>query len=823
MYSKPDSSNQRKSLLLDHISDAYNLLSVKYGRGLHFIIAGDTNKLKLDSILSLDTRFVQVVKANTRLNPPEILDPVIMTLSKFYREPEDLDPLDPDPDKNGVKSDHRIPLLRPIDVLNNKGSGSPKIIKVRPFPQSGIDSLEEWFIDQKWESVYEAQTGHKKAENFQKLLMDILNKIFPEKNKKIFFNDKPWMNFKLQKLDRKRKRIYNKQRRSQKFKNLDKKFKLQAKLAKKKFYKKEISILKSKKPGQWYTALKRLASFDQEKNQQPVVADLQELSDAEQAEQIAQHFAKIQNEYDSLKTQDISVPSFTKDDIPQIKITKVWDALSQIKINKGTVSGDFPAKFIKQFASYLAEPLTDIINTCISRGEYPYIYKFEVATPVPKVYPTLKVSQLRNISGLFNFDKIMEKILAGLMIEDMEERLDPTQYGNQKGISINHYLINMIHRILTVLDKNNSKEKYAIIASLVDWKDAFPHQCPKLGIESFIQNGVRPSLIPILINFFQDRRMTVKWHGQQSEPKQINGGGPQGATLGILEYLSQSNNNADMVSQKDRFKFVDDLTALEVVNLLSVGLTSYNIRQHVPSDIPTDALFIPSENLKSKKHYQDIENWTEKNKMKLNTEKTKNMIFNYTNNYQFTTRLSLCDEKIEVLKSTKLLGTIISDDLKWDSNTKEIVRKANMSMQILRKMVEFGATISEMKQIYFAFVRSHLEKSATLWHSSLTQKNINDLERVQKTAVKIILGSSKNGYKKGLLKLDIDDLKTRRKKLCLDFAKKCIKNPKLKNMFPRVYKTKCRKSNKYFVQYAKHERLKQSAIIYMQNLLNAND
>ena len=78
----------------------------------------------------------------------------------------------------------------------------------------------------------------------------------------------------------------------------------------------------------------------------------------------------------------------------------------------------------------------------------------------------------------------------------------------------------------------------------------------------------------------------MKWHGQQSEPKQINGGGPQGATLGILEYLSQSNNNADMVSQKDRFKFVDDLTALEVVNLLSVGLTSYNIRQHVPSDIP---------------------------------------------------------------------------------------------------------------------------------------------------------------------------------------------------------------------------------------------
>ena len=45
-----------------------------------------------------------------------------------------------------------------------------------------------------------------------------------------------------------------------------------------------------------------------------------------------------------------------------------------------------------------------------------------------------------------------------------------------------------MYRILRVLNKNSSKEKYAIIASLVDWKDALPRPCPKIGIESFIQN-----------------------------------------------------------------------------------------------------------------------------------------------------------------------------------------------------------------------------------------------------------------------------------------------------------------------------------------------
>ena len=41
--------------------------------------------------------------------------------------------------------------------------------------------------------------------------------------------------------------------------------------------------------------------------------------------------------------------------------------------------------------------------------------------------------------------------------------------------------------------------------------------------------------------------------------------GPQGSTFGVLEYLSQSNDNADNVPPEDRFKFMDDLTILEII------------------------------------------------------------------------------------------------------------------------------------------------------------------------------------------------------------------------------------------------------------------
>ena len=139
LYSKPDS--RKKTLLLDHISDAYNILNTKYGKGLHFVIGGDTNDLKLDPILSLSSNFVQVVQKWTRMNPPALLDPVIMTLANYYQEPMCLEPLDPDPDKNGVKSDHRIVLIRPINIINNKSVRTTREIKVRPFPQSGFDSM----------------------------------------------------------------------------------------------------------------------------------------------------------------------------------------------------------------------------------------------------------------------------------------------------------------------------------------------------------------------------------------------------------------------------------------------------------------------------------------------------------------------------------------------------------------------------------------------------------------------------------------------------------------------------------------------------------
>ena len=211
--------------------------------------------------------------------------------------------------------------------------------------------------------------------------------------------------------------------------------------------------------------------------------------------------------------------------------------------------------------------------------------------------------------------------------------------------------------------------------------------------------------------------------------------------------------------------------------------------------------------------------------MLINGKETKTIIFNYTNKYQFTTRLTLDGQNVEVIDSTKLLGTIISNDLKWSLNTAVIVKKANARMELLRKVSSFGASVEDLKTIYTLFVRSLLEQSATVWHSSLTQENIEDLERVQRSALKVILKDNYESYQKALTFLDMKTLKERREELCLSFALKCLKHPKSNDMFPLNDKPniETRNQEKFSVQHAYTDRLKNSGIIYMQNLLNQHE
>ena len=75
----------------------------------------------------------------------------------------------------------------------------------------------------------------------------------------------------------------------------------------------------------------------------------------------------------------------------------------------------------------------------------------------------MSIDQLRPIANLLNMNKIQEAAIAGLVVQDMEDHLDPSQYGNRKQTSIQHYLVKLLHKILAGIDNNLKGEINAVI------------------------------------------------------------------------------------------------------------------------------------------------------------------------------------------------------------------------------------------------------------------------------------------------------------------------------------------------------------------------
>ena len=106
-------------------------------------------------------------------------------------------------------------------------------------------------------------------------------------------------------------------------------------------------------------------------------------------------------------------------------------------------------------------------------------------------------------------------------------------------------------------------------------------------------------------------------------------------------------------------------------------------------------------------------------------------------------------------------------------------------MQLLRNISTFKASIKDKLNIYKKFIRAHAEQSCTVWTSGLTKGNQKDIEQIQKSAVRLILGRKFTTYQEALEELNIETLKERRKCLCAKLAQKCLKNNKTRNMFKK--------------------------------------
>ena len=107
---------------------------------------------------------------------------------------------------------------------------------------------------------------------------------------------------------------------------------------------------------------------------------------------------------------------------------------------------------------------------------------------------------------------------------------------------------------------------------------------------------------------------------------------------------------------------------------------------------------------------------------------------------------------IELVDEMKILETVTSSDLNWNTNTKHSIQKVNKRIIFLKKIISFGATPEETVHIWTLYCCSILEQSSVVWFSSLSSENRTDIERTQ---------NNYTTYEEALQKLNLQTLEER--------------------------------------------------------------
>ena len=105
---------------------------------------------------------------------------------------------------------------------------------------------------------------------------------------------------------------------------------------------------------------------------------------------------------------------------------------------------------------------------------------------------------------------------------------------------------------------------------------------------------------------------------------------------------------------------------------------------------------------------QKIKDYAANKDMKFNLEKSKLMVFNPTKTI-FEPNIEIEGRKLEPVKEMKILGFTLTENLSWKRNTKLMVSRAYRKLWIVKRLLNLGASLDDLTDIFVKHVRSILE------------------------------------------------------------------------------------------------------------------
>ena len=415
-------------------------------------------------------------------------------------------------------------------------------------------------------------------------------------------------------------------------------------------------------------------------------------------------------------TQYVSTPlTETKLQFKCITDNDTQRAIDKLENKNSSGHDGISNKLLKLLKIELSKSLTLIINQMITTGIFPDSFKISKITPLFKKGDVSMLSNYRPISLLPTISKIFERILYNQLYDyfNSNNLLAEEQYGFRTNHSTEYAAVKLVDNVSKEMELGNTPT-----ALYIDLSKAFDTLSFDILLYKLNHYGIKDNAFKLLKNYLTNRRQYVVYNSQNSETLDISTGVPQGSILGPL-FFSICINDLITVSNKLKFiMYADDTTIY--FNL--EDFDPYNLERDINNEL------------------EKITLWLKLNKLSLNVQKTKLMIFHKRQKQINELNISINGTDIERVESFNFLGLHIHESLSWRTHTDIVRNKISKVVGILYRLNNIFPKYI-LQTLYNSLIMSYINYGLLLWGVESHR-----IEPLQKKAIRLITNSNYSAH-----------------------------------------------------------------------------
>ena len=404
----------------------------------------------------------------------------------------------------------------------------------------------------------------------------------------------------------------------------------------------------------------------------------------------------------------------------QITADQVIQAIKSAKNNNSTGPDNINIKHLKHLGPLAIEYLRQLLTKSLNNNIIPHIWKLAKIVPIlkPNKDPGLG-SSYRPISLLSPIAKTLEKIVLPHITQNIPNI--PTQHG----FKTKHSTSTALHNINEVIaDGFNSKKPHSrTVMVTLDMSKAFDTVNTHILIEKIQKTNIPPTIKKFTANYLKGRKAYTIYQNTISKQQQFKTGVPQGGVLSPILFNIYMSDIPTPPNGIKLFSYADDITTLSIHH--NIETAQRNLEPYL----------------------SELNNWTRRNNLKLNPDKSTSTLFTLDpSEYDKTLNLHINNTLIPTVKHPKVLGLTFDPKLKFNEHIAKTKEKAGKTLNILKALTStnWGKQKETIATTYKTITRPTLEYASTIWSPIASDTNINKIQIIQNTALRIATGCTKD-------------------------------------------------------------------------------